>query len=131
MALFKVNRGNSTTLPATLTDGWAYFCTDTGEFFIDYADAEGNLFRKQINAENAIKASQDANGNDITLTYETKEDAESKLESVAGYTHSNIYYKKIMIDSKDKAINKKISNISKTITEQNIDTAFNDIFGGE
>lgn len=55
MALFKVSRGNSTTLPATLTDGWAYFCTDTGEFFIDYADAEGNLFRKQINADEAKK----------------------------------------------------------------------------
>jgi hypothetical protein len=61
---------------------------------------------------------------------ETKEDAQAKLEAAVGYTHSN-YYKKIMIDSKDKAINKKISNISKTITEQNIDTAFNDIFGGE
>lgn len=55
MALFKVNRGNSTTLPSTMTDGWAYFCTDTGEFFIDYADAEGNLFRKQINADEAKK----------------------------------------------------------------------------
>ena len=48
MALFKVNRGNSTTLPTAMTDGWAYFCTDTGEFFIDYADSDGILHRKQI-----------------------------------------------------------------------------------
>ena len=84
-----------------------------------------------VNATNATKATQDASGNVITETYETKEDAQAKLEAAAGYTHSNIYYEKRMIDSKDKAINKKISNISKTITEQNIDTAFNDIFGGE
>lgn len=47
------------------------------------------------------------------------------------HNHDGIYYKKLMVDNKDKAINKKINNISKTITEQNIDTAFNDIFGGE
>lgn len=53
MALFKVNRGNSTNLPVTMTDGWAYFCTDTAEFFIDYADENGDLHRKQINAKDA------------------------------------------------------------------------------
>lgn len=55
MALFKVNRGNSATLPVVMTDGWAYFCTDTGEFFIDYADSNGELHRKQINADEAKK----------------------------------------------------------------------------
>lgn len=53
MALFKISRGNSTSLPSTMTDGWAYFCTDTGEFFIDYADSDGVLNRKQVNAEEA------------------------------------------------------------------------------
>lgn len=53
MALFKINRGGSSSLPQTLTDGWAYFCTDTGEFFIDYTDAEGVLQRKAINAQDA------------------------------------------------------------------------------
>ena len=53
MALFKVNRGNSATLPTTMTDGWAYFCTDTGEFFIDYKNSNGILCRKQINADEA------------------------------------------------------------------------------
>lgn len=55
MALFKINRGNSVTLPSAMTDGWAYFCTDTGEFFIDYADSNGELHRKQINADEAKK----------------------------------------------------------------------------
>lgn len=55
MALFKISRGNSATLPSTMTDGWAYFCTDTGEFFIDYADSNGTLHRKQINAKDAEK----------------------------------------------------------------------------
>lgn len=62
MALFKVNRGNSTTLPSTKTDGYAYFCADTGEFFIDYADSNGTLYRKQINADEAKKLT----GYDIT-----------------------------------------------------------------
>lgn len=55
MALFKISRGNIATLPSTMTDGWAYFCTDTGEFFIDYADSNGELHRKQINADEAKK----------------------------------------------------------------------------
>jgi hypothetical protein len=55
MALFKPMKGNSSALPSTMTDGWAYFCTDTGEFFIDYADSNGELHRKQINAEEAKK----------------------------------------------------------------------------
>lgn len=53
MALFKPNLGSRENLPVTLTAGWAYFCTDSGEFFVDYADASGVLHRKQINAEEA------------------------------------------------------------------------------
>lgn len=48
MALFKVSRGNSTSLPHQMTDGCAYFCKDTGEFFIDYKDSNGVLCRKPI-----------------------------------------------------------------------------------
>jgi hypothetical protein len=49
MALFRVSRGDSSNLPSVKTDGWAYFCSDTGEFFIDYTDLDGNLQRKKIN----------------------------------------------------------------------------------
>lgn len=50
MALFKVNRGPKANLPPTKTDGYAYFCTDDGSFWIDYKDGNGILQRKQIDA---------------------------------------------------------------------------------
>lgn len=55
MALFKVYRGNESNLPATLNDGWAYFCTNTGNFYIDWADSAGTLTRAQVNAGFADK----------------------------------------------------------------------------
>lgn len=39
MSLFKINRGSSTNLPTTKTDGYAYFTTDDGHFYIDYASS--------------------------------------------------------------------------------------------
>lgn len=54
MALFKPFRGSRTSLDAQpLHDGYAYFCTDDGSFHIDYADADGNLHRQQINGKYA------------------------------------------------------------------------------
>lgn len=53
MALFKPLRGTRASLPQELHDGYAYFCTDDGSFHIDYIDADGNLQRKQINANDA------------------------------------------------------------------------------
>ena len=61
MALFKISRGDSSNLPSTKTDGWAYFCADSGSFYIDYEDADGNLQRKQIN-ESDIKSLKDLVG---------------------------------------------------------------------
>lgn len=55
MSLFKVNRGNESNLPSKLTDGWAYFCTDTGSFLIDHYDSTNTLVRSKINAEYADK----------------------------------------------------------------------------
>lgn len=55
MSLFKVNRGNEVNLPNELTDGWVYFCTDTGSFFIDHYDSTNALIRSKINAEHADK----------------------------------------------------------------------------
>lgn len=49
MALFKVYRGNETNLPTSMNDGWAYFCTDTGNFYIDWT-SESGLIRTQVNA---------------------------------------------------------------------------------
>ena len=35
MALFKVSRGVAAQLPSKITDGYAYFTTDDGKFYID------------------------------------------------------------------------------------------------
>ena len=55
MTPFKINRGLEKELPTALTDGWAYFCTDTGNFYIDYTDVENGLTRKLISSEFASK----------------------------------------------------------------------------
>jgi hypothetical protein len=36
LALFKVKRGLAENLPINKNDGWAYFTTDDGKFYIDY-----------------------------------------------------------------------------------------------
>ena len=48
MALFKIFRGTSNRLPQTITDGYAYFTTDDGNFYID-AEVNGELTRTCIN----------------------------------------------------------------------------------
>ena len=54
MALWKPFRGNRTALDAVAKhDGYIYFCIDDGSLFFDYADADGVLHRKQINAKEA------------------------------------------------------------------------------
>lgn len=53
MALFKSLRGKRENLPSTKTDGYAYFCTDDGTFWIDYKDENGVVQRKQLNAKDA------------------------------------------------------------------------------
>ena len=53
MALFKSLRGKRENLPSTKIDGYAYFCTDDGTFWIDYKDENNVVQRKQINAKDA------------------------------------------------------------------------------
>lgn len=51
MALFKVFRGESQNLDSvTKVDGYAYFCTDDGSFWIDHAEGE-EIVRTQINKQ--------------------------------------------------------------------------------
>lgn len=51
MALFKSLRGKRKNLPSAKTDGYAYFCTDDGTFWIDYKDENSVVQRKQLNAK--------------------------------------------------------------------------------
>jgi hypothetical protein len=49
MALFKPFRGNSIGLDAVpKTDGHAYFCTDDGNFWIDYLDPVDNQVKRKL-----------------------------------------------------------------------------------
>lgn len=48
MTMFKVKRGIEKSLPSTLLNGTLYFCTDTGNIYIDIDN-----IRKQISAEYA------------------------------------------------------------------------------
>ena len=43
MALFKIFKGRKVNLPQTKTDGYAYFTTDDGKFYIDHAGQGENL----------------------------------------------------------------------------------------
>ena len=62
MALFKILRGNATNLSSVAKkDGYAYFCTDTHDFYIDYMKADGTLTRAQLNANAADKLSAGRN----------------------------------------------------------------------
>jgi hypothetical protein len=103
MALFKPFRGTRATLPQEMHDGYAYFCIDDGTFHIDFTNADGNLQRKQINAKDAetltgmtleeIKAYVDTtagNFNTLLTSYETKEDAATKLQEAKNYTDSRL-----------------------------------------
>jgi len=71
MALFKISKGEARNLPITYNEGYCYFTTDDGYFYIDIATgtSTNNLDgtkRKRLNAERAIC---DAEGNTITATY--------------------------------------------------------------
>ena len=96
MALFKINRGNSASLPVEKHDGWAYFCTDTGEFYIDYADDNGNLCRKQINADEAKSLT-----NPIFTDYIVHGDQDDKLSNIIDTYILSIDYSALAFDTSE------------------------------
>lgn len=58
MALFKIYKGAESVLQTkALHEGYAYFCSDTGNFFIDAVSSNG-LERIQINAKTAESAAK-------------------------------------------------------------------------
>ena len=67
MSLFKILRGSEANLPTTKTDGWAYFCADTGSFWIDHLDSNNTLVRSKISANFADKLRYIKNGETVEL----------------------------------------------------------------
>ena len=53
MALFKILKGLKTNLPSDKKDGYCYFTTDDQMFYIDYLDANNQMQRKPLNANDA------------------------------------------------------------------------------
>ena len=72
MALFKISKGLKTNLPSSKTDGWCYFTTDDGKFWIDYKDTDNALKRKAVNAAYA--------------------DSAGKLDTSAGDANTPVYF---------------------------------------
>ena len=72
MTMFKVKRGLEAELPVEKSNGTLYFCTDTGNIYIDMGDQ-----RKQISAEKALL---DAEGRNIIETYATKAEATTQVD---------------------------------------------------
>lgn len=70
MALFKIKKGLAKDLPSTYNEGYCYFTTDDGKFYIDTA-GNGNSTGTRVTL-NAEKATKDASGNVLTTTYLNK-----------------------------------------------------------
>ena len=68
MALFKVLRGNEDNLPEQLTDGYAYFTSDTNNFYIDHPDENGELIRSLSGV-----GKNTSQGGEVFNDYETNE----------------------------------------------------------
>lgn len=48
MASFKISKGLEADLPTIKVDGALYFCTDTGNMYVDYKDGD-TISRKLVN----------------------------------------------------------------------------------
>ena len=87
MALFKVLRGQEANLASQpLNDGWAYFCSDTGNFFIDHTNTAGSLVRSQINADAAYALRYSKDGSEVVVLADevvTKSLLDSTFENYA------------------------------------------------
>lgn len=105
MSLFKVSRGSEANLPTKKTDGWAYFCTDTGSFWIDHTDANDELVRSKISANFADKLRYVADGETVELDpseIATKAELTNALAGKANtsHNHDDKYYTETEVDNK-------------------------------
>ena len=88
MTMFKIKRGLESQLPSEILNGTIYFCTDTGNIFIDMDNQ-----RKQISGEKALK---DSEGNSIIDTYAKKDEVQGTTVTDDG--EGNIILTNILIE---------------------------------
>ena len=67
MALFKISKGLKANLPATYNEGYCYFTTDDGKFYIDTSGAAAG--RICLNANAADKLTISTAGDSNTPVY--------------------------------------------------------------
>lgn len=146
MALFKISRGSEKNLPTGITDGYAYFCTDNQNFYIDFIDSSGVSTRKKLGVEFADKLRYLKDGayveiDPTTLVVKTDLDNVAKLDADNTFTGSNTFNKGITVKGRSSfnanvlvnslSVNESI-NISNGITNIdpsgarfNVETIFN------
>jgi hypothetical protein len=97
LASFQIKRGLESALPSNKTDGCIYFCTDTGNIFIDYEDKDKNgtdvVLRKQINADDAATLSGESLANIMG-------DIKTKLSGKANKSELPTHLSDLINDSK-------------------------------
>ena len=132
MALFKVNKGSNTQRLTNVNytenggyippkDGYCYFDTSTGLFFIDAENSSGNVIRAPINANKAIS---DVNGNQIDTTYETQASVTNKLKDKLSKSSNNVLNDGVSIKLT------KFANRTLTITGNDITADMSNVTGG-
>ncbi len=119
MAIFRMNRGLEASLPTTFTDGAVYFCKDTGNFFIDFVNAEGNLTRSKISAEYAEKLRYVNNGKSVELDPNTIITSDNYLTQIgtASTTQAGL------MSAEDK---KKLDGIAENASKVEVDSELSD-----
>lgn len=125
MSLFKIARGSEANLPTTKTDGWAYFCTDTGSFWIDHKDADDILVRSKISANFADKLRYMKDEETIELDpseIATKAELTNALAGKANtsHNHDDKYYTETEVDTKLDNKQDTITGAATTITGSNL-----------
>jgi len=116
VALFKQCRGSEKNLPTTLTDGYAYFCTDTGNFYIDHKNASGALVRSKISAHYADKLRYESDDVEIVIEPSvilTDDNYETKIGVVTTISSG-------LMSAEDK---EKLDGIAKGATNTVVDAA--------
>ena len=121
MALFKPLLGKRENLHINLTNGYAYFCTDDGSFWIDYMDSDGIVKRRQINAQEAEKLV----GYDLVTTVTNDATAipvsSAVFSALEGYSQKNHNHEDI-----DAAI----ADLVQSRTHWKEDHGFQELFNG-
>lgn len=111
MALFKIYRGKEESLPTAMNDGWAYFCTNTGKFYIDWQDGDGLTKRSPVNADFAQK-----------LRYlDGEEFIEIDVADLANFMDSAIFYTSQALTSEQQVQARANIGISQIIPDTTAD----------